>query len=78
MTLDGETITSWTHSNMVEPMCVAVDQIYDHILIGDSSCNIYAFKAKTSQHLFTVRNEYKKVFLKMLFVYNIFIYLFVP
>lgn len=55
MTLDGETIKSWTHSSMIEPMCVAVDTIYDHILVGDSSCNVHAFKSTTGQHLFTVR-----------------------
>lgn len=59
MTSSGETIKSWTHSDMIEPVCIAVDQIYDHILIGDSSCNIYVFKAKTGQHLFTVRQKYK-------------------
>lgn len=55
MTLDGETIKSWTHSSMIEPMCVAVDTIYDHVLVGDSSCNVHAFKSTTGQHLFTVR-----------------------
>ncbi|CAI6353464.1 unnamed protein product [Macrosiphum euphorbiae] len=57
MTLDGETVKSWTHSSMIEPMCVAVDRIYDHVLIGDSSCNIHAFKAATGQHLFTINNN---------------------
>lgn len=56
MTLDGKTIKTWTHSSMNEPMCVAVDRIYDHVIIGDSSCNIHAFKATTGQHLFTVRS----------------------
>lgn len=56
MTLDGKTIKTWTHSSMSEPMCVAVDRIYDHVIIGDSSCNIHAFKATTGQHLFTVRS----------------------
>lgn len=67
MTLSGETITSWTHSNLVEPMCIAVDPIYDHILIGDSSRNIHAFKAKTGQHLFTVWYEDTNIFPKYLF-----------
>lgn len=62
MTLDGKTIKSWTHSSMVEPMCVAVDRNYDHVLIGDSSCNIHAFKATTGQHLFTVRQGVIYVF----------------
>lgn len=55
MALNGETVKTWTHSSMIEPMCVAVDRIYDHVLIGDSSCNIHVFKATTAQHLFTVR-----------------------
>lgn len=54
MMLSGETVNTWTHSNMVEPMCIAVDRTYDHVLIGDSSCNVHAFKAATGQHLFTV------------------------
>lgn len=57
MTPNGETIKTWTHSTMTEPMCVAVDRNYDHILVGDSACNIHAFKASTGQHLFTV-NRY--------------------
>lgn len=40
---------------MIEPMCIAVDTIYDHVLVGDSSCNVHAFKSTTGQHLFTVR-----------------------
>jgi hypothetical protein len=55
MTLNGETIKTWTHSSMIEPMCVVVDRMYDHVLIGDSSYNIHVFKATTAQHLFTVR-----------------------
>lgn len=54
MTLDGETVKTWTHSTMDEPMCVVVDGTYEHVLIGDSSCNIHAFKASSGQHLFTV------------------------
>ncbi|XP_025207500.1 uncharacterized protein LOC112603224 isoform X2 [Melanaphis sacchari] len=57
MNLDGETVKSWTHSSMIEPMCVVVDRIYDHVLIGDSSCNIHAFKGTTGQHLFTINNK---------------------
>lgn len=54
MTSNGETIKTWTHSTMTEPMCVVVDRNYDHVLVGDSSCNIHAFKASSGQHLFTV------------------------
>lgn len=55
MTLDGETIKTWTHSNMIEPMCVVVDRKYDQVLIGDSSCNVHAFNGSSGEHLFTVR-----------------------
>lgn len=55
MTLDGKTVKTWTHTTMIEPMCVAVDNIFDHVLIGDSSCNVHVFKAINGQHLFTVR-----------------------
>lgn len=54
MTLDGKTIKTWTHTTMIEPMCVAIDNRFDHVLVGDSSCNIHVFSAITGQHLFTV------------------------
>lgn len=55
MTTNGETIKTWSHSAMVEPMCVIIDKHYSHVLIGDSSCNIHAFKSASGEHLFTVR-----------------------
>lgn len=55
MNINGETLKPWSHSAMVEPMCVTVDKHYGHVLIGDSSCNIHVFKCATGQHLFTVR-----------------------
>lgn len=39
---------------MVEPMCVAVDNIFDNVLVGDSSGNVHVFSAITGQHVFTV------------------------
>lgn len=39
---------------MIEPMCVAVDNNFDHVLVGDSSCNVHVFSAITGQHIFTV------------------------
>lgn len=54
LTLDGKTVKIWTHTTMVEPMCVVVDNIFDHVLIGDSSCNVHIFSAATGQHIFTV------------------------
>jgi len=56
MTTNGETIKTWSHPAMVEPMCVIIDKHYSHVLIGDSSCNIHAFKSATGEHLFTVRS----------------------
>lgn len=44
LTAGGDTIESWTHSDFVEPIDVAVDPIFGHILVADNgpSC-IFVF-----------------------------------
>lgn len=54
MTLEGKTVKIWTHPNIIEPMCVALDRDSDILLIGDSMCNVYAFKPTTGDYLFMV------------------------
>lgn len=58
---------------MNEPMCVAVDNSFDHVLVGDSSCNIHVFSAINGQHVFTVcqlkLNKFTYVVSKLRYLY---------
>lgn len=71
MTLDGKTIKTWTHSSLIEPMCVVVDRKNDQVLIGDSSCNVHAFKVSTGEHLFTVRLNFSNILIDFIFFFII-------
>lgn len=47
MTTDGETIKSFTYNAFQEPVDVAVDTNYGHILVADNGMNcVYIFDAE--------------------------------